>query len=346
MYRFSRLFRGLAALCLATTGLTAHATYSSMYVFGDSLSDVGNDLLISSPYIPTGVPNTSIFTDGTNTGRFTNGLNYVDSLAGYLGLSALPSQAGGTVYAYGGARVNSITPALAPLGGLGFNQQVSSYVSSLSGPVDPNALFVLWIGANDMGDAIAARLAGDANAVNDAIATTLGGIGNAIGTLAGAGARHFLVPNLPDLSLTPMVRAYGDTQVSALAQGASSAFNNSLLALLAGNAFTALDVDTLDVFSAQTAITNNPAAYGFSNVSSACYTGDPDGSPRPGWGSPTVCSDPTGYMYFDYQHPSSQLHQQIAQLAFQTYLNVPEPDGYALLLVGLGLGALVRRRSY
>ena len=335
-----RGYRGVVALSLALTGSLAQAgPYSAMYVFGDSLSDVGNDALISG----TAIPLKPVFTDGTSTGRFTNGQNYIDGLAGYLGLSVAPSLAGGTNYAYGGARVNGITPDLVPLGGKSFSQQIGTYVTSLSAAADPNALYVLWIGSNDISDGIRARIGGDPTAIGTAVGTTLNAIGGAITTLSGLGARHFLVPNLPNLSLTPGIRFAGSSDLSALAGGVSALFNANLSGLLSASAFTALDINTLDVFSAQTDITNDPASYGFTDVSSACYTGEPDGSARPGWGTPTVCADPTGYMYFDYQHPSAQLHARLAQLAFSAV--VPEPDSLALLFASLGLmGVMARRR--
>ena len=49
--------------------------YSNMYVFGDSLSDSGNDLKIVGD-----VPAPDYYTDGPNRGRFTNGLMPTASL--------------------------------------------------------------------------------------------------------------------------------------------------------------------------------------------------------------------------------------------------------------------------
>ena len=56
-----RGYRGVVALSLALTGSLAQAgPYSAMYVFGDSLSDVGNDALISG----TAIPLKPVFTAG------------------------------------------------------------------------------------------------------------------------------------------------------------------------------------------------------------------------------------------------------------------------------------------
>jgi outer membrane lipase/esterase len=204
--------RWAAALCLVAAAQGAVAgPYSNLYVFGDSLSDTGNDLLVTGG----AVPSPAYYTDGTTVGRFTNGRNYVDFLADGLGLSVSPSQLGGTNYAYGGARVNGQAAGLPPTA-LSFNQQVASYMATHAAGTDPNALYVVWIGANDVSDAIAAAVQAAAMAVNPAdvpgiingvlgaaIGSVMSSLGNALGGLAALGASHFLVPNLPDLSLTP-----------------------------------------------------------------------------------------------------------------------------------------------
>ena len=91
----THLSRGAAALCLSLTALGAQGAtaYSNIYVFGDSLSDSGNDLFLTK-----GVPSPLYYSDGSNTGRFTNGLNYVDRLAASFGLTLAPSATGGTNY--------------------------------------------------------------------------------------------------------------------------------------------------------------------------------------------------------------------------------------------------------
>lgn len=337
-----RFVIGAAGITLALVGSMAQAgPYSAMYVFGDSLSDVGNDALISGG----AVPRSTIFTNGTTTGRFTNGNNYIDYMASYLGLSVTPSVAGGTNYAYGGARVDGITPGLVPLGGLSFNQQVSSYVGSHAGAADSNALYVLWAGANNVSDGITAvAMGGSAAAIGTQIGTSIAAIGSAIGALALNGAQHFLVLNLPDLSQTPVIRAAGSPLLSGVAQSASIGFNTALAGLTGSAAFSALDITLFDVFTEQTKVTNDPAAYGFTDTTHACFTGDPDGAPRPGWGTPTLCADASGYMYFDYMHPSEALHNRLAMLAYDA-LTVPEPATLSLLFASLGMMGFLRRRQ-
>lgn len=333
---FRRCF--LIAATAACTASFAQSSYSNLYVFGDSLSDVGNDLQVTGGAVPTA----TYYTDGSATGRFTNGLNYVDHLAAGLGLSLTASLAGGTDYAYGGARLNSVNVGLPPTA-LSFNQQLASYETAHA-QADPNALYVLWIGANDMSDAILARAGGDTTAIPTAIGVTTQGIASAIQTLAASGATHFLIPNLPDLSLTPAARSFGSPQLSALAQGASMAFNATLASTLAPlEAAGTLDIRSFDVLALQTAVTNNPGAYGFSNVSAACYTGEVDGTARPvGGPAPTVCASPDSYMYWDYEHPTAALHVLLGQSALAAA--VPEPASWLMLALGLSGLPLLRRR--
>lgn len=337
-----RFVIGAAGITLALAGSVAQAgPYSAMYVFGDSLSDVGNDALISGG----AVPRSTIFTDGSTTGRFTNGYNYIDYMASFMGLTVTPSVAGGTNYAYGGARVDGITPALVPLGGKSFNQQVASYVGSHAGAADPNALYVLWAGANNVSDGITTvALGGSPAAIGTQIGNSIASIGSAISALGLNGAQHFLVFNLPDLSQTPVVRYAGSALLSGVAQSASIGFNTALTSLVGSAAFSTLDITLFDAFTEQTKITNDPAAYGFTDTTHACYTGDPDGAPRPGWGAPTLCADASGYMYFDYMHPSEALHNRLALLAYDA-LAVPEPGILSLLFGSLGMMGFLRRRQ-
>ena len=55
----------------------------------------------------------------------------------------------------------------------------------------PVRLYFIWGGANDY-------------LTNDSPVEAAQNIGGYVSALAAAGAQHFLVPNLPDLSLTPL----------------------------------------------------------------------------------------------------------------------------------------------
>lgn len=331
----------IAGLVVAMAASAAQAgPYSAMYVFGDSLSDVGNVATITGG----GVPLPAVYTDGTVTGRFTNGSNYIDTLSSMLGLTVSASLAGGTDYAYGGARVNSITSPLDMLGGKTFNQQITAFTSSHVGNADPNALYVLWIGSNDAADALSAAAAGNPGALPAMVSGTLSALGNAIGGLASNGARNFLIPNLPDISLLPIVTYRHSPTFSTAANGLSVNFNTALTHFLASPSFAGLSIAEADVYSLQHAITADPASYGLTQTQLACYSGDPGGAPKLAPGTPTLCTNPTDYMYLDYIHPSAVLHRAVGELAYDA-LRIPEPTTLSLLFASLGMMGLARRQK-
>ncbi len=145
MLRTRHLAGAIAAALLFSTAASA-ATFSKVVVFGDSLSDAGNISLATAPSIQPPLEFT------TNPGHVS-----VQDLAGRLGYTLTPSLAGGTDYAWGGAGVltNSPgTPGAVPT----LTSQVNAYLAA--GSVDPNALYSIWGGANDIFYAATAAGAG------------------------------------------------------------------------------------------------------------------------------------------------------------------------------------------
>ena len=65
---------------------------------------------------------------------------------------------------------------------------------------DPNALYFVWGGANDLRDITQAAFA---------FASTISHLTGIVGSLYQLGARNFLLPNLPDIGLTPEARSDG-----------------------------------------------------------------------------------------------------------------------------------------
>lgn len=327
----TRTLLGTFALASALCSPFVYAgPYTALYVFGDSLSDSGNDALITGGLVPSSPP--------YYPGRFSNGENYADQLADLLGLPLSASQLGGTNYAYGGARTAYVAAGLPP-SAQSFNQQISGFTSSHAS-TDANALYTLWIGANDMSDVlIGANPAGSpGNSINVAVS----GIVNAIQSLYLLGAENFLIPNLPDLGLVPEVLAFGPA-ASAQATFLTQTFNATLANALNSLAPLNLNIFQFDTFSLHQAIINQPGNYGFSNTTQACYDGYVDGSPLPtGTTPPTVCAAPNSYFYWDFEHPTAAVHQFFAQQMFE---QVPEPSSILLTVLGLGLLGWHQRRS-
>ena len=303
---------------------SATIIYNELVVLGDSLSDQGNVYTITGTLIPP-----PEYTDGTNSGRFTNGLNYIDYLAPSLGLAVAPSVLGGTNYAYGGARTDS--HPLAAFGALSLLGQRDAYISSLGGmDANPDALHVVWAGANDLRDIIIALLA---NPSIDPIPSVLNSVVNVtdvVSSLAAVNATTVLAPYIPNLGVVPIVTGGGDPvpEAAALADFFNTALDQALADVL--TQFPLLTIFEFDTFTLSTEIFLDPLSFGFTNATDACYSEfvEPGG---------TVCTDPDEYVSWDGFHPTTAAHEMVAtQMAAQV---VPEPAILTLLSLGLaGLG--------
>lgn len=294
--RFVPTILAVAAATLAAAPAFAQdSRFSRTVFFGDSLTDAG----FFRPLLPPEVQ--------AVTGQFTTNPGWVwaQHLGNRYGTDASANGNGqsGDNYAVGGALV-----ATDVIGALGPTPSMASQVQRFmgTGAVDPNALYSLWGGANDV-FAIAAG-APPEQTIGTAVSTQIG----LVGALQGAGARYVLVPTLPDMGITPAARAQGplaQAQLSALA----GAYNDALFGGLAGNG---LRVIPLDTFSFLREIAASPGEYGFTNVTgTAC---EPQITAQSLTCSPASYTHPDAaktYLFADGVHPTDAGHAALADFA-------------------------------
>lgn len=338
--------RVLAAALLVMVS-SAQASFSGVYLFGDSLTDTGNDGVVLTqiqqmgfPVTPTTSPlevdsNAYVATRPFSLGSFTNGVAWAVPFAQALGVDLMPSLQGGTNYAYGGAQTGvdgaELCPALC-----GFPYSLKTQVAQYLQPgvmADPNALYVVAGGGNNARDAFGvvasattqAEQLGQINALAEAYAKDVGDI---VDTLQAAGAQHIVVWDTPNIGLTPSVASFGaDAQTLGLAM--TGAMNSALAERLGGEA----GVTTFSVFSLLNQVAADPTAYGLSNATDACAA------------LGTAC-DPTQYLFWDGVHPTATGHELLAEAMLAHVAAIPEPSTYALMLGGLAaVGWLARRKA-
>ena len=279
-------------LVLSMTGTlslkAATPTYNAMVVFGDSLCDVGNDLVLSKGEVPVA----PYF-----KGRFSNGPLWVEHVASSLRLPMKASLSGGNNFAYGGAKV------LAPLTSQGLTvpsieQQVQLYLSLHSGQANPDALFILEGGGNDILDATS----GSPTALGEQIAMALS---SAELSLRRAGAKFIVIPTLLDVSKIPA------GQANATFNHAATLELNSYLSTLLVPEGTLAGVHILrpDWYGLTLSLDTDVTHYGFTNITSACY-------------STTVCQDPDHTLFWDTYHPS-EFGQDLFAVQLQVLLAQP-----------------------
>lgn len=327
----------VAILCSMTTPALA---YDQLYVFGDSLSDTGNN------------------------GRFTYDSNkhllYDEVLAQRIGAALVASDNGGDNYAAGGGVA---VPALNPVDNT--QDQVQSYLNRVNGWADGDGLYIHWIGGNDLAAAALNPATAPGVAYNSAAAAAA-----QVHSLLNAGAGTVIVPTVPNIGSTPQLmeliiqqaltpvqnaavqaayatlnslatpdnasrtQAIHQALTAAAAQGSAipqvqqaiaaqliaafdslsaqagqltDFYNQNEDRLLAQGSGNIVRVDVNKLFSEAIA---NPAQFGFTNTAGmACPPGVSSAvcsSAMPGFDSSQ------SYLFSDHFHPSPQAHQLIA----------------------------------
>jgi phospholipase/lecithinase/hemolysin len=268
-------FLGLGSISArAAVPAAAVPSYDALYVFGDSCCDVGNIFAVTGGAEPAAP---------YYNGRFSNGPIWLDHVAGFLRVPFTASVLGGTDYAFGGAWVTAPQPI--PGGTIpSVPEQVGMYLKQHGGRADPNALYILEGGGND----ILGTTTGSPDALGHEIAM---GITDSERILRQAGARHFVIPNLFNVGLLPA--AEGNT---AFATAASDATNKWVDQLLAYEQFLqGIHIIRMDVFSLLDAVETDPTHFGFTDVTDPCLT-------------TAVCSDPDHTFFWDTHHPTEFGH--------------------------------------
>ena len=299
-HRAVRPVRHLLAAALAFAALPAAAqTYSQTVFFGDSLTDAG---WYRPTLIQVAGPSAAIL------GKFSTNptLVWSEHVADYYGTNATSANQGGTNWAVGGGNTGvDDVGQLGPTPSL--RTQITRYLAATGGRVDANGLYTVWGGANDL----FAIADGDEAAQTRLPAAVGAQIGN-VATLAGAGAQYILVPNVPDLGLTPGFRAQGPV-ASAGGTQLAMAYNN---ALFSGLAAQGLRVIPLDSFNLIREIVGQPSLYGFSNVTgTACQPQITASSVTCNPGSYVTPDAAATYAFADGVHPGGAAHAILGQYA-------------------------------
>jgi len=310
----------------------SHRPFNRIVVFGDSLSDPGNVFALNggqtvappdygmSGVDAQGIPEViALIPDAPYaTRRFSNGATWVEVLASAIGLSSSTkpaftgSEGRASNYAVGGATAFGTRP-------IDLSAQVDLFLRDVRGRAPRDALYVIEIGGNDIRAALAAFSAGQNPDV--VIGAALASVANNIGKLHYAGARRFLVWNVPDLGRTPALQrlnALVAPGIAGLATALSAGYNQGLGGVLLGaDALRGTSIVTFDTFGTLASVQANPAKFGLRDATTACIQPN-----VPAFGFPSTppfrCAQPDRHFFWDGIHPTRAGHAIIAFLVGKT----------------------------
>ncbi|KAL3503530.1 hypothetical protein ACH5RR_037979 [Cinchona calisaya] len=300
-----------------------------MYVFGDSLVDVGNNNYIKGSILKANYPYNGIdYPGGIPTGRFSNGKNAADFLAERVGLPTSPPYLSntsdvflqGVSFASGGSGLFNTTGQGFLRETLSLSEQVDYYAEMHDRLVNQlgadganrhlsKSLFLVVIGSND---AFAYFESGIEKNVKEVTSDEYAGqminiLQALLKQIYNLGGRKFVVVGLASVGCCPAerrdsIREECKQDINALAMN----YNQRLTSMLAG---LKLDLDDFNYsyFHSYTVlldIIQNAATYGFKEVKAACcgfgkLNADAYCTPFA-----LYCSNRTDHVFWDKFHPT------------------------------------------
>jgi phospholipase/lecithinase/hemolysin len=270
-------------------------SYSQVIAFGDSMSDTGNLFKFTQAVGGAGLPQAPSF-----GGRFSDGAVALEVMANQLRLPL-------TNYCFSGSQTGrgNLLPFWSWQRGMLFQIDEFHRAMTTQGKPrnDPQALYFLWAGPNDFFEGINMY---SKQTAKTAASNQLKGIRS----LYERGSRHFLIPLMPDLSLTPQSAAFEkqDKGYQQAARQRSEEYKAELLRVFeqARAELPGIDIRTYDNLEAMRENLPRFAAQGM-NVTEACYTG----KLQSGHTVRLVCDRPDNHFFWDKNHPTARIGREI-----------------------------------
>ncbi|KAM4102885.1 hypothetical protein ACJW30_06G036400 [Castanea mollissima] len=327
----------------------------AMFVFGDSLVDVGNNNYLKLSIAKANLPYYGIdFPNHKANGRFTNGMNAADFLAEKLGLPTPPpylslvdksnknnnvSFLNGVNFASGGARIlggniNPLSQSIHLTQQLDFfsivyNDLYKQLGSSGAKNHLSKSIFYFVIGSNDMfGFFVSSDLQNKTISLDqyyvDSMVLSIKAI---LKRLYGFGARKFVIVGIGSIGCCPARRVTKNEECDEVINFWSDKYNKGLISMLQElkSDLTGINYSYFDAYKALFDIVQRPAAYEFVEVKAACC----------GLGTLNAeifclpiakyCSNRSDYIFFDQVHPTEAAHRVLVDRTFDGSLQYAFP---------------------
>ncbi|XP_015689203.1 GDSL esterase/lipase At5g37690-like [Oryza brachyantha] len=326
-----------SAAAAATAAAPAAAKGPVTYVFGDSMSDVGNNNYFPLSLAKSNYPWYGIdYPNGVATGRFTNGRTIGDYMADKLGVPSPPpflsltsdDVLGGVNFASGGAGILNETGVYF-VQYFSFDEQITCFemvkkamiarIGREAAEVAVNAaLFQIGLGSNDyINNFLQPFMADGQTYTHDTfIRLLITTLDRQLKRLYGLGARKVVFNSLPPLGCIPSQRVHsGNGKCLDHVNAYAVEFNAAAKKLLDGmNAkLPGARMALADCYSVVMELIVHPEKHGFTTAHTSCCNVDttvgglclPNSRP---------CSDRKAFVFWDAYHTSDAANRVIADL--------------------------------
>lgn len=349
------LLATITNVALATTATTAKGPV--IYIFGDSMSDVGNNNYLLLSVAKCDYPWYGIdYEGGYPTGRFTNGRTIGDIMAAKFGVPPPPpflslymtddEVLGGVNFASGGAGLLNET-GIYFVEYLSFDNQISYFEQTKNAMISKigkkaaeevvnGAIFQIGLGSNDYVNNFLRPFMADGIVYthDEFVAYLMDTIAQQLTRLYHLGARKVWFTGLAPLGCIPSQRVLSETgECLEEVNGYAVRFNAAAKDLLAGlNAkLPGARMSLADCYGVVMELIEHPQKYGFTTSHTSCC--DVDTSVG-GLCLPTasVCEDRKEFVFWDAYHTSDAANQVIAAHLYADMVSsgdAQEPQGNA-----------------
>ncbi|XP_038690959.1 GDSL esterase/lipase At5g55050 [Tripterygium wilfordii] len=348
-------FRFLFILCLELLRLNVLEAQMvpAMFVFGDSLVDVGNN-----NYLPVSIAKADFRFNGIDfptkkpTGRFSNGKNAADIIAEKVGLPSPPpylslvskknglasSSLTGVSFASGGAGIfNGTDQTLGQ--SIPLTKQVEDYTavhqdlvqkmgSSAVQALLSKSIFVVVTGSNDLFDYNGKSDLRNKYTPEQYVNQMASTLKDRLKRLQGNGARKFLFAGVAPIGCTPSQRVNNETQVCNEELNSWVVKYNQVLKSMLEQLKQELPDINYSYFDTYTVLNNivqNPIKYGFSEVKAACCGLGNLNAVIPCVPIAKYCPNRRDHVFWDLYHPTEAAAKILVDTLFDGPLEYTFP---------------------
>ncbi|XP_057485174.1 GDSL esterase/lipase At5g55050-like [Actinidia eriantha] len=331
-YNFSQMNSFFFLLFVFCFNFSDAQKVPAMYVFGDSLVDVGNNNYLKISLAKADFRHNGIdFPGGTPTGRFSNGKNAADFIAEKVGFVASPppylslvSKSSnsdafpitGVSFASGGAGIFDGTDELFKQS-IPLNRQVVHYTTVYDDLVQQlgssaaqvhlsKSLFTVVIGSNDCwffkSDSDLAKRTTPQQYVDSMVLA----LKRVLKRMHYLGARKYVITGIGAVGCCPSQRNQTTEECNEEANTWSVKYNEGLKTMLQGlkSELKGMEYSYVDVYKVFARFIETPSTYGFTEVKSACCGLGNLKAQIPCVPISTYCFNRRNHVFWDLYHPT------------------------------------------